>query len=98
MKTSKFSKQEQLAVLAEVDAGATVEEVTRKHGISGATYYKWKKNHADEADDEKRRLKELESENARLKKMYAELMIDHQILQEGYEFIKKAKAQRNQKK
>ena len=56
---------------------------------SPATFYKWKRDIAIEQDEDKRRLKQLEKENARLKKMYAELMIDHEILQEGYEMAKK---------
>jgi putative transposase len=82
-----------LSILAKHDGGQSVEEICRAHQISPATFYKWKKEVAIEADDDKRRLKQLEQENGRLKKMYTELMIDHQILQEGYEVAKKISAQ-----
>ena len=59
---------------------------------------KWKKEVAIEQDEDKRRLKQLEEENARLKKMYAELSIDHSILKQGYEVIKKYQAQDAKKK
>jgi len=83
-----------LAVIAEQDAGKPVEHICRQHQISPATFYKWKKDLADQQNDDRRRVKQLEQENARLKKMYAELRIDHEILQEGYEVAKKISAQR----
>lgn len=64
-----------------------------EHQISPATFYKWKKEVAIEQDEDKRRLKQLEEENARLKKMYADLSLDHSILQQGYEMLKKYQAQ-----
>jgi putative transposase len=87
-----------MAIVAEYDAGITVADLSRKHQISPATFYKWKKSLEEDQDEEKRRLKELEAENARLKKMYANLSIDHEILQEGYAMIKKLQAQKNKKK
>ncbi len=97
MKKSRFSRSAQLSVLAEHDSGLSVEALCRKHQISPATFYKWKQSFASESDDDKRRLRQLEQDNARLKKMYAELMIDHEILQEGYEVAKKILAQPNKK-
>ncbi len=69
-----------------------------EHQISPATFYKWKKEVAIEQDEDKRRLKQLEEENARLKKMYADLSLDHSILQQGYEMLKKYQAQDAKKK
>lgn len=93
MKTSKFSEKERMAILAQRDSGQSVEAICRAHQISAATFYKWKRDLEISQDDDKRRIKQLESENSRLKKMYAELMIDHEILQEGYDFAKKHSAQ-----
>lgn len=98
MRQSSFTESQRLAILAEQDAGQTVDEICRKHQISPATFYKWKKDLAISQDEDKRRLKELEAENARLKKMYAELCLDHEILSEGYEMLKKWQAQDEKKK
>ncbi|MCB9326283.1 MAG: transposase [Lewinellaceae bacterium] len=98
MRKSSFSESQRMAILAEQDAGQTVEAICRKYQISPATFYKWKKDLAIEQDDEKRRLRDLEAENARLKKMYAELRLDHEILSEGYEMLKKWQAQDARKK
>ena len=67
MRKSKFSEAKRLAILAEHDKGESVEALCRKYQISAATFYKWKKSVAEAKDDNKRRLKELEQENARLK-------------------------------
>lgn len=98
MRKGSFTESQRLAILAEQDAGQSVEAICRKHQISPATFYKWKKDLAIEQDEDKRRLKELEAENAQLKKMYAELSINHNILQQGYEMIKKYQAQDAKKK
>ena len=86
-----------MAILAKYDSGESIEDICRVHQISPATFYNWRKDKAIEEDAEKRRLKQLEKENDRLKKMYSELMIDHKILQEGYEIVKKISA-RDKKK
>lgn len=98
MKKSRFTQQERLAVLAKQESGASVEDVCREFQISPATFYKWKREIADEQDEEKRELNKLKAENARLKKMYAELRIDYDILSEGYEIAKKISARTNKKK
>lgn len=98
MRQSSFTESQRLAILAEQDAGQTVEDICRKHQVSPATFYKWKKDLAVSQDEDKRRLKELEAENARLKKMYAELSLNHEILSEGYEMLKKWQAQDEKKK
>lgn len=82
MKKSRFGEEKILAVLNEVDAGAKVMEVCRRHGISDATYYNWKARYGGMGVSQLRRLKELEAENARLKKMYADLALTHQALQD----------------
>ena len=68
MRKSKFTESQRMAILAKHDSGQSVEEICRLHQISPATFYKWKKDLAIEQDDDKRRLRELEKENARLKK------------------------------
>ena len=73
MKKGKFSETERLAILAKVVSGTGIDEVCREYQISAATLYKWRKEQADLQDETKRHLKQLESENARLKKMYADL-------------------------
>lgn len=98
MRKSKFSNDQKLSILAEHDSGTGTAELVRKHQISAATLYKWKQEHEDNQDEDKRRLKELESENARLKKMYADLSMDHEILKEGYALAKKFAAQDAKKK
>ena len=98
MRKSKFTESQKMAILAKQDAGQSVEEICREHQISPATFYKWKKEVAIEQDEDKRRLKQLEEENKRLKKMYAELSLDHDILQHGYEMLKKWQAQDAKKK
>jgi len=98
MRKSKFTESQQLAILAKADAGQSVEDISREHQISPATFYKWKKELKDNENEDKRRLKKLELENARLKKMYAELSIDHEILSDGYEMIKKYQARDAKKK
>lgn len=98
MRKSKFTDSQQMAILAKADAGQSVEDICREHQISPATFYKWKKEAADNENEDKRRLKKLELENARLKKMYAELSLDHGILSDGYEMLKKWQAQDAKKK
>jgi putative transposase len=98
MRQSKFTESQKMAILAKQDGGQSVEEICREHQISPATFHKWKKELAIEQDEGKRRLKQLEEENARLKKMYAELSLDHSILQQGYEMLKKWQAQDAKKK
>lgn len=98
MRKSKFSESQRMAILAKHDGGQSVEDICREHQISPATFYKWKKEVADNEDEAKRRIKQLELENARLKKMYAELSINHEILSDGYEMLKKWQAQDAKKK
>jgi putative transposase len=98
MRKSKFSKSDKLEALAKWDAGAKIDDLCCEYQISTATLYNWKKEKATEEDDALRELKQLKQENARLKKMYANLSMDHEILQEGYEMLKKWQAQDARKK
>jgi putative transposase len=72
MKGSRFSEEQIIGVLREHEAGARTEEVCRRHGISSATFYKWKSKYGGLEVSEARRLKALEDENRRLKKLLAE--------------------------
>ncbi len=82
MRKSKFTESQIMAVLAEGEAGIPVAEVCRKHGISSATYYQWKSKYAGMSVSELKRVKELESENARLKRLYAELALENAAIKD----------------
>lgn len=98
MKKSKFSEEKRKSIIADVSSGKKrLDDVCRDEQISPATFYKWKKELLDMQDDTKREVKRLEQENARLKKMYLELQIDHTIVKEALEIAKKISAQRNKK-
>lgn len=85
MKSSKFSESQIIQILKSHESGRTVSDICREHGISEATFYKWRKQYGGMEVDQLKRLKELEEENRRLKHMYAELSIDHRILKEVLE-------------
>ena len=82
MKKTRFTESQILAVIKEVETGKTVSEVCRKHGVSDATYYLWRKKYDGMTESELKRLRQLEEENRRLKHMYAELVMDHHILKD----------------
>ena len=82
MKKSRFSEQQIPFILKQADDGTSVEEVCRKAGISQQTYYRWRKKYAGLMPSEVRRLKQLEEENARLKRMVADLSLDKDMLQD----------------
>ena len=77
MKRSKFSEEQVIAILWEQEAGAKTADVCRKHGISSATFYAWKAKYGGMQVSDARRLKALEAENAKLKRLYAEAMLDN---------------------
>jgi transposase-like protein len=76
MKRSRFSEEQIIGILKEQEAGAVTADVCRRHGISNATFYKWKAKYGGLEVSEARRLKALEDENARLKKLLAESMLN----------------------
>jgi len=82
MKKSKLSESQIVAILKEGEAGVTVEQILRKHGISRATYYGWKSKYDGATVAELRRLKELEAENAKLKRMYADQALEIAAIKE----------------
>jgi putative transposase len=82
MKRSKFSEHEVVAILKEADAGVSVKEVCRRHGISPATYYQWKSKYGGLEASDLKRMRELERENSRLKQLYAELSLENRALKE----------------
>ena len=82
MKRSRFNEKQIIAILREQEAGARTEEVCRKHGISSATFYKWKGKYGGLEVSDARRLKALDDENRRLKKLLAEAMLDNAMLKD----------------
>jgi putative transposase len=82
MKRSRFSDEQIIGILKEHQAGLSALELCRKHGISDATFYTWRKRYGGMEVSEARRLKALEEENARLKKLLAESMMDVSTLRE----------------
>lgn len=82
MRKSKFTEEQILAVLAEQERGMKTEEVCRTHGISPATFYKWKARFGGMDVSDARKLKTLETENARLKRLLADQMLDNVILKD----------------
>lgn len=82
MRKSRFSEAQIVSILKEADAGMKVADVCRKHGVSEPTYYKWKSKYGGLEASELKRIKELEAENAKLKKMYAEMAMFNEALKE----------------
>ena len=82
MKRSRFSEEQIIAVLKEQEAGMPTVEVCRRHGISSATFYKWKSKFGGLEVSDARRLRSLEEENSRLKKLLAEAMLDNVVLKD----------------
>lgn len=82
MKRSKFSEQQIAFILRQAEEGVSVGEVCRKAGISEQTYYRWRKRYGGMMPSEMKRLKQLEEENMRLKKLVADLSLDKEMLQE----------------
>ena len=83
MKQSRFTDSQIIAILKQAEAGTAVPEVCREHGISSATFYKWGSKYAGMDASLMARMRELEAENARLKKMYAEERLKAEIIQEA---------------
>ena len=83
MKTSKFTDSQIMAILKQAEAGTPVPNLCREHGMSSATFYKWRAKYGGMDTSLMARLKELEAENSKLKKMYAEERLKAEIIQEA---------------
>ena len=82
MRKSKFTESQIVAILGEGEAGVPVAEVCRKHGISNGLYYQWKSRYSGVSVNELKRIKELEAENAMLKRMYADLALENTAIKD----------------
>ena len=82
MKRSKFSETQIVAVLKEGEKGRLVADICREHGISNATYYQWKSTYGGMEASDLKRMKEIEDENNRLKKMYADLALENRAMRD----------------
>lgn len=82
MKRSRFSETQVVAILKEGEAGRPVAELCREHGISNATYYQWKSKYGGMEASDLKRMRELEDENNRLKKMYADLALENRAIKD----------------
>jgi putative transposase len=82
MRKSKFTETQIVSILKEADAGRPVSEICRKHGISSPTYYAWKAKYGGLGASDLKRLRDIEAENAKLKRMYADLALENRALKD----------------
>jgi putative transposase len=82
MKKSRFSEQQIINILKQADAGVKVQDLCRQHGISDATYYKWKSKYGGMEASDIKRLREIEAENSKLKRMFADLALENRALKD----------------
>lgn len=82
MKKARFTETQIIGILKEADAGKSVKEICRKHGISDATYYNWKSKYGGMSASDLKRLKEMERELSQLKRMYADMALENRALRD----------------
>jgi putative transposase len=82
MRKSRFTESQIVSILKDGDAGLPLAELVRKHGISRATYFNWKSKYAGATVADLKRMKELEAENAKLKRMYADLALENAAIKD----------------
>ena len=82
MRTSKFTESQIVAILKEGESGVSVSDLIRKHGISRGTYFNWRSKYGGVSVSELKRMKDLEAENAKLKRMYAELALENAAIRD----------------
>jgi putative transposase len=82
MKKARFTETQIVGILNEAEAGMKVKDLCRKHGVSDATYYNWKAKYGGMNASELKRTKELEAENAKLKRMYADLALENRAMKD----------------
>ena len=85
MEKTRYTESQIIKVLNEVEGGRMVKDVCREYGISDATYYNWKSKYGGMTASDVKKLKELEDENRRLKRMYADLSLQHEALKDVVE-------------
>ena len=85
MKTSRYSDSQIISILKQAEAGTPVAELCRTHGMSSASFYKWRAKYGGMDASMMSRMKELEAENARLKKMYADVHLQNDVIKEAME-------------
>jgi putative transposase len=83
MRGKRFSEEQIIGILKEAEAGVALGDLTRKHGICEGTYYRWKAKYGGLELSDAKRLRQLEQENARLKRLLADALLDKEILQEA---------------
>ena len=82
MKKKRFTEQQIVKILKEYESGVSAADLCRQHQISKPTFYNWKQKYSGMSSSDLKKLKDLEQENKRLKKMFAELSLDHELLKE----------------
>ena len=82
MRKSRFSESQMVAILKEGEAGIPIAEIIRKHGISRQTYFGWKRKYAGASVSDLKRLKELQAENAKLKRLYSDLALENAAIKD----------------
>ena len=85
MKKTRFTETQIIAILKEADAGIKVEDICRQHGISNGTYYNWKSKYGGMEASDVKKLKELEQENAKLKRLFANVSLENAALKDLFE-------------